>query len=598
MMALSTAWRLPVLWLGASALSLVLGSCGGEAPSEPPGQDPQESVASSKEEAREPFVIEAPRPRLRIPQEIELLNESLTNAFQLLAQKVFIRDWHGISEFLHPEFQGHDPFGLPLEHPEPLALGAKVYHGDIERAEVVDRAGWMASLEKRVGAWRRLEESLWKVRGGEFLRSERPSWGRIEWAAHLVGVTTDGTRELIEMSGYARVDRVEGQGWALTQLQLDEQVTVRDGFALFKDVTRASGVHHEGLRYGRPGNDSDGWNGIAGHDVNGDGYWDVFLPSPQRSFLYLGQKEGGFVEVAEASGLGAEAGGTAALFLDLENDGDPDLVVGHIGWRDLRKRGGGQTLKVYENDGKGVFQDVTEAWGLGELRLAAFGLSALDYDGDGYLDLYVSAYGRMGYRRNDSWNEATNGEPDRLLRNLQGGGFEDVTEAAGITERGWSYTPIAADFDEDGDPDLYVTTTFGSNHYWENQGDGTFRNRAKELGIALRGNSMGVSVGDPNEDGNLDLFLTNPSSNTGRRILKRFEEDKRRGVWKDLARMAGGNLLLQGDGAGGFEVIEKAGGAGSSGWAWGQALADFDLDGHQDIYCVNGFVTGDIPQDT
>lgn len=585
-------------WRALSSMALAaltVTACGDKDPAPAATETTQQT---NQAEQTEPFRIEAPRPRLRIPQEIELLNESLTNAFHLLAQKVFIRDYHGISEFLHPEFEGHDPFDLPTTSVEPLALGAKTLHGDVERAPVVGRDAWMQSLEARVGAWRRLEESLWKVRAGEFLRSDRPSWGRIEWAAHLVGVTEGGTRELIEMSGLARVDRVEGKGWCLTQLELHEQVTVRDGLALFRDVTRASGVHHEGLRYGRPGNDSDGWNGIAGHDVNGDGYWDVFLPSPGRSFLYLGQKDGGFTEAAQASGLGDEKAGTAALFLDLENDGDPDLVVAHVGWRDLRKRGGGQTLSVYENDGKGNFEDVTEAWGLGDLRLAAFGLTALDYDGDGFLDLYVCAYGRMDHRRNDSWNESTNGEPDRLLRNLQGSGFQDVSAEAGIEERGWSYSAVAGDFDQDGDPDLYVTTTFGSNHYWQNQGDGTFRNVAKEKGVALRGNSMGVSVGDPNEDGRLDIFLTNPSSNTGRRILKRFEEDKRRGVWQDLARMAGGNLMLQGDGAGDFQVVEGAGGAGGSGWAWGQALADFDLDGHQDLYCVNGFVTGDIPQDT
>ncbi|MBL4770280.1 MAG: VCBS repeat-containing protein, partial [Planctomycetes bacterium] len=330
-----------------------------------------------------------------------------------------------------------------------------------------------------------------------------------------------------------------------------------------------------------------------------DGLWDVFVPSSTRSFLYLGQAGGGFVEASKAAGLQGIQGGTGVLFFDFENDGDQDLLVGHVGWRNsILSEGGGQSLRAYKNDGQGRFREVTKIMGLDKIRCAAFGLTALDANGDGFVDVYVSTYGRMEHEINDSWNEATNGEPDILLRNQSGSFFQDVTQASGLVERGWTYGAVAADFDGDGDQDIYAVTTFGSNHLWINRGDGVFDDRAKERGVALRGNSMGVSVGDPNEDGKLDLFLTCPSSNTGRRILKRFDADERTIAWGDLARMAGGNLILQGDGEGAFEVIEGAGGAGGAGWAWGHALADFDLDGHQDVYCVNGFVTGDIPRDT
>ncbi|MEZ6003211.1 MAG: VCBS repeat-containing protein [Planctomycetota bacterium] len=578
------------LILGAWLLSS-LPSCGRKETSQP--TTPSAQIA--KEEP--PFEIAAPFPALRIPQEIELLSESLTNAFQVFANKVFIRDWSGVAEFLHPEFRGQDPFGAPRGESAPLALGAVERHFEAAEAPVVDKAGFLASFEGHIGGWRRLEESLWKVRAAEFERADRPTWGRVQFAAHMVGITTDTGRELIELQGLARVQRV-GKGWQVSGLQLTGVATISGGRELFTDVTRAAGVHHEGVRYGRPGNDSDGWNGIACHDVNGDGIWDVFVPSPDRSFLYLGQPGGGFTEAAAEAGLATSYGGTTPLFFDFENDGDPDLLVGHVGWRDIRNKGGGQSLRAYRNDGSGHFEEVTEQLGLEDVRVAAFGLTALDGDGDGFLDVYVSAYGRMGYLRNDSWIEASNGESDLYLRNIAGARFQDQSKAAGISDRGWSYGGVSGDFDEDGDPDVYVVTTFGSNLLWINRGDGTFENLATDRGVSLRGNSMGVSVGDPNRDGHLDLFLTNPSSNTGRRVLARFEEDKREGAYESLARMAGGNLLLEGNGKGGFRVVEKAGGAGSAGWAWGQAVVDLDLDGNQDVYCVNGFVTGDIPRDT
>lgn len=585
-------------WVHLAALGLVwaMPSCAEK--EAPETASPQAAVLPAGPPSNE-LHIAAPKPKLRVPQQIELLSENLTNVFNTFGDKVFIRDWAGLQNFLHDDFRGHDPFDLPELSSAPLALGAQSHTGDVTQAPLVDRAAFMASFETRIGSWRRLEESVWKVRGAEFERGQNPQWGRVEWAAHMVGLSDSEGRELLELAGVARVDRKQGTGWVITQMEIHEVVSSRGGRLLFEDVTRAAGVHFEGLRYGKPGNDSDGWNGIASADVNGDGLWDVFVPSSTRSFLYLGQQGGGFQEASKEAGLDGIMGGTGVVFFDFENDGDQDLLVGHVGWENRGLgNGGGQSLRAYRNDGEGRFMEATMLMGLDKIRCAAFGLTALDANGDGFVDVFVSAYGRMGQTRNDSWNEATNGEPDRLLRNVSGNTFQDVTKQSGLQDRGWTYAATAADFDGDGDQDLYAVTTFGSNHLWINRGDGVFDDRAEAYGVSLRGNSMGVSVGDLNEDGALDLFLTCPSSNTGRRILKRFDADERTVAWGDLARMAGGNMMLLGDGTGAFEVVEGAGGAGGAGWAWGQALADFDLDGHQDIYCVNGFVTGDIPRDT
>lgn len=581
--SLGLAWGLPI------CLCVLLSACGVDTEPEVRSEFPQAPAAAE-------FEVPEPNPKVRLLSEVELLSESVTNTMQLFADKLFVRDFDGLEQILTEDFQGHDPFSV-VGHASPMPMEAEALEYSTGSLAVVGRVEWMTALEDRIGPWRRLEQSNWKVRGAEFQKSKPLSWGRVEVGAHVVGVTSEGGREVIELAGLARVERTEG-GWRIASLRVDELRGLRSTGVGFKDVSRAAGVSHEGIRFGQPGNDSDGWNGAAAADFDGDGRLDLFLPSSRRNFLYLGLASGGFREAAEASGLLGQGGGTGVLAFDFDNDGDQDLAVAHVGWEAWDRTPMGRSLKIYSNDGAGHFVDSTQVLGLSERLDVGFSLSALDYDGDGWLDLYLCCYGRMEEYPNDSWIEATNGEPDVLLRNLQGAGFADVTKAAGLLDKRWSYTAAVADFDADGDPDIYVGNNFGTNRLWRNEGDGHFVDVAKELGLDARGNTMGATWGDVNGDGHLDLFLSNPSSTTGRRILARFQKREKEPAYKDLARLAGGNQLFLGEADGGFREAPEAGGADGAGWAWGTALADLDLDGHLDVVCANGFVTGDLPQDT
>jgi hypothetical protein len=273
--------------------------------------------------------------------------------------------------------------------------------------------------------------------------------------------------------------------------------------------------------------------------------------------------------------------------------------VAKVGWELPDRSLGGQTFHLYRNDGKGVFADATAEVGL-DLPRVGYSLTVLDYDADGWLDLYVCGYGRMDVARNNSWVEASNGAPDLLLRNDRGHRFVDVSNEAGITATRWSYTAAAADYDRDGDADVYVGTNFGSNLLYRNDGKGAFTDVAPTLGVTEQGNTMGVAWGDVTNDGVLDLFLTNPRSSIGNRILQRLDGVSSSGSshLQDLLRMTSGNSLFRGTDSGALERVADAGGAREAGWAWGSVLTDFDLDGALDVFCVNGFVTGDLPQDT
>ena len=109
---------------------------------------------------------------------------------------------------------------------------------------------------------------------------------------------------------------------------------------------------------------------------------------------------------------------------------------------------------------------------------------------------------------------------------------------------------------------------------------------------------MGASWGDLDNDGRLDLYVVGPASSAGSRILERLRGSVHATVMSDLVRLASGNALFLGREGGTFEAAPAGFGAAGAGWAWGSALSDLDLDGALDVFCVNGFVTGDLPQDT
>ena len=377
----------------------------------------------------------------------------------------------------------------------------------------------------------------------------------------------------------------------MTSLRSDHRVG-----PVFTNVATSTGVAHQGLRFGQPGNQSYAWNGSASADVDGDGLWDVFHPSDGRNFLYMATEAGTFKEEAGSRGLIGPDMGTGAVFFDFDNDGDQDLFVAHEGW--TGEDGGvmGETSKLYLNDGTGIFEMVTEEIGLGA-PLVGYSVTAFDYDMDGWLDIFVCGYGRLESEHNNSWIDATNGEPNGLFKNIKGERFEEVAAAAGVRGTSWTYASAAADYDLDGDLDLYVANDYGLNRFYRNEGDGSFKDVAEELGLLDRGNGMGVSFGDLNNDGLLDVYVANMSSTAGNRILDRLKGDVDEEVYEMLKKTAAGNTIFLRSGDG-FEALPLEAGGVNASWAWSPMLCDFDLDGRTDIFVTNGFVTGDLAHDT
>ncbi len=571
---------------------LLLGACGDEGSTPAPSDQPGSSPAAEEETAPLPDRIEIPDPTDRITQ-LELVeDESEAVADRLLAfsDKVRRRDFASAREWLSDDFAGESMSGLPVAEERERPLDVEEISYDVSAPPIQGPDEFLAGVASLIAPWSRVDSAIWKVKGAEFQRG-RPHWGKIKLFIHLTGRGPRGGGEAVKAWGYARVKQVSGT-WMVDRFELTSLSTSRRESPIFVSVAPAAGVGYVSTRFGKPGNTSFAFNGTACADIDGDGDWDLFVPSDGRNFLYVNSPEG-FSEEARERGVDQPDGGTGTVFFDFDNDHDLDLVVGHVD----DGQTAGTRIELYTNDGQGHFTRVPGGLGLGSKEVVAYSLTVFDYDGDGWLDLFACGYGITAKEHNNSWVQATNGSPNALFHNEGGKRFVDVASELGLAGNSWSYASAAADYDADGDVDLYVANDYGTNNLWRNDG-GTFTDVAEDLGVLDPGNGMGCNFADLNGDGRLDLYVSNMSSTAGNRILDRYADELDPQVYAILKKSAAGNTIFLQDPDGGFTRLPKKNGGVGGSWAWSTAMADFDLDGRIDVFCTNGFVTGDQPFDT
>jgi hypothetical protein len=337
-----------------------------------------------------------------------------------------------------------------------------------------------------------------------------------------------------------------------------------------------------------------GGGGIAAADLDGDGDDDLVVLSGAGNRVYenLG---GRLKDVTEASGVAwlRPADKTPAeprqpIVADFDNDGHRDLVITYVD----------DDHRIYRNTGEGlVFEDVTERAGLGGRGAVAGPATALDFDRDGLLDLYIGYFGDFvrGALPTLARHNA-NGTPNQLFHNLGGFRFENVTAGSGVDDSGWTQAVGHADFDGDGWQDLISGNDFGVNHYYRNNGDGTFTDVSELIGTSKPSYTMNIGIADLNRDRIPDFYISNivtmdkdqkyvlPSERT----RMRFDPDS----MANMRVVEANDLFVSGPGSGGlprYELSQAIGrGRSSTGWAWDADFFDFDNDGDDDLYCVNG----------
>jgi len=350
--------------------------------------------------------------------------------------------------------------------------------------------------------------------------------------------------------------------------------------------------------------------GAATGDFDNDGYDDVFLCNGRQPVFYRNQGDGTFIDQTGPAGLAHLWHINVACFSDIDNDGDQDLFLGAFF--------GPNHLLL--NNGDGTFQDVTTASGIKSHDYVT-SLSFFDYDTDGDLDLYLGRFVNAETSFPDSFIYTRNGEPNVLYRNNGDNTFTDVTEESGLGDIGLTLAIGAADYDEDGDQDIYVANDFGRNALYQNQGDGTFQDVAKETGALGIGGSMSTSWGDYDNDGRLDLYVGAVRSNqrwfvqpiTAKRVVWKFIREGKVGDdnpiltdlqnymgddWSNIGNVAmAGNALFRQNEDHTFTNVSKDAETRPAGWYWSSGFLDIDNDGDLDIYATDGWITGKDPHD-
>ena len=527
----------------------------------------------------------------------ETLSVEVEDQLFLAGKEMVEGDVRALGGILSGDFEGSDLSDLPVESEVEELHGSMLAVHGVAGAPLVDGAAFLDGLAAVLGDDGGLEYTRFIIHACEF-QPGRPTWGKADIELHAVGRGADGSVRTHNLRFDVQVmqDRAK---WLIRGAKATSMESRRRERPMFTDIGAQAGVSYSGM----PAEDATPfpfrhlrlpYNGAAAGDANGDGIWDIFACGKERNFLYLGRGDGSYEEVAVEWGVLKPSDGTGAVFFDYDNDGDQDLFVAGEGHVADDGNDVGNRLRMYRNDGGG-YTDVSKEVGLHE-NMFAYSVSIIDYDNDGWLDIYLANYGQFGLERNNSWRDSDNGDVDALFRNLGGERFVDVREEAGLDTTRWSFAVSSADYDRDGDQDVYVAHDYGPNSFYVNQGDGTFRDIGTDLTAEDLGFGMGVNWGDLDNDGDLDLYIANMYVPVASRILGRLPM-MGEGLDHPMKLSRGNTILIQEE-DGGFHVAPEELGGIRGMWAWGCAVNDFDLDGRLDIFCTNGMFTrpgvGDI----
>ena len=335
-------------------------------------------------------------------------------------------------------------------------------------------------------------------------------------------------------------------------------------------------------------------HGLAVADINNDGRDDLYVcqPGGLPNRLYLQNADGTVSDQSKAYGIDVLDRTASALFVDLDNDGDQDAALATI-----------MGVLIFENvDGKEFRRRQVLEFPDIDLQ----GLSAVDFDNDGDLDLYqIVDYASDSSRARQGlpsfvYHNARDGGANRLLQNNihQDGTewrFRDVTGEVGLHANNFRHSLAAAweDFDNDGDQDLYVANDYGPNSLYRND-DGRFQDVASETDVVDFGSGMSVTWGDYDRDGAIDLYVANMFSSAGNRITTQNQflpnlSAQGRTLYR---RFAKGNSLFRNTGQA-FQETSGAAGVEMGRWSWSSLFGDANNDGWEDLLVANGYITTD-----
>jgi enediyne biosynthesis protein E4 len=363
------------------------------------------------------------------------------------------------------------------------------------------------------------------------------------------------------------------------------------------DITASTGIHFEHVSSPEQRFIVESMSaGVALIDYDRDGLPDIYFTNAQntemarrgqkaRSALYHNNGDGSFTDVTDKADVGFPCWAMGAVVGDYNNDGWPDLLVTCFGG-----------VVLYRNNKDGTFSNATREAGMGDDKMWATGATFGDYDNDGFADLFVSHYVQFDLNHMAALGSSDickylgidvqcgpigmKGSPDTLYHNNRDGTFTDVSKKAGVADEEHRYglTAIWTDFDQDGKLDLFVTNDGQPNYLYQGNGKGLFEEIGFSSGVGLsesgaRQANMGIGLGDYLHTGKMSV------------VISHFDNEFA--------------AFYRNDGAMDFTDVSLSSGVGRGtvGYVgWGAAFVDFDNDGWQDLFVVNGHVYPQVDQ--
>lgn len=373
------------------------------------------------------------------------------------------------------------------------------------------------------------------------------------------------------------------------------------GITFQHKIVNDVGINYKAIHY-------DHGNGMAIADIDGDGWEDIYFTTLSgTNELWRNRGDGTFENITDRAGLNiSDRIGMAASFGDIDNDGDPDLYISNIRAGNI----------LFENDGTGKFKDITKSSSTG-VKAHSSGTIFFDYDKDGLLDLFVTNVGKYTtdtladvtlysaegqvtseYTYYVGYKDAFAGhlKPERnetsiLFKNMGNNRFEDVTKELGLVNNIWSGDATIIDGNNDGWPDLYIVNMQGNDEYYENQQGKAFNRKSRDIFEKTPWGSMGLRSFDYDNDGDMDLYVTDMHSDMREYIG--IEKEKLKSNVQDpesFLKSGGnsifGNAFYENNGDGSFtEISDKIG--VENYWPWGPSTGDLNADGYEDLFIAS-----------
>ena len=406
---------------------------------------------------------------------------------------------------------------------------------------------------------------------------------------------------------YVPDDLLDASGW-LQRFAAAQRTAVADVSA-FHDFQFTNRVAESGITFKHGIVDDAGrtykaahydhGNGMAIADVDGDGRLDIYFTSQVGgNQLWRNLGGGKFENITAAAGVGVPRKiSVTASFADIDDDGDEDLFVTTV-------RGGNL---LFENDGKGHFRDITAAAGVGYVGHSS-GAVFFDYDRDGRLDLLLVNVGKYttnkvagdeGAEYYVAYEDAFSGhlKPERaersiLYHNEGGNRFVDVSRRMGLVDLSWSGDASIVDANDDGWPDLYLLNMEGDDQYYENVGGKQFVKKSRVLFPKTSWGSMGIKSFDFNNDGKMDILVTDMHSDMSEAVGPEHDHQKSDMKWPVAFRGTGktsiwGNTFFVKEGPNKYREASDAVGLESY-CPWGPSVGDLNADGFDDVFIASG----------